>query len=397
MQKEVAWYFVDLLGQRKGPMSQQQLLDAVADGRLRPATLVWREGLAQWQPLSSLEHELRPTPKVAASQPPTMPPPPIDTNPFATSPSGFVNDWAYATQSNEVVYSDVGRRFLALMLDSIIVTVTYAVLVAILLPTIAKTAPGHAPSPWLLLFYPATFLFSLLYWSVQESSSHQATFGKRALGIKVVDLDGKSISWGRAVGRWFARLLSGFFFCIGYLLALFTSRKQTLHDMLAGTLVVDRWAYTRHPERQKHSGSGALVVAIVLLLGFVAITSILAAIAIPAYQSYVMRSQVVGAYMSADALKPAWIEAYRREGRCPTNGEAGLSDANEYGDRFVSAITMGASSEDPNQCMLDATIRSTNQAVDGKHIWLSTSPAAHKPGWTCTSDLPPKYLPMQCR
>ena len=52
MQKEVTWYFVDLLGQRKGPVTQQQLLDAVAEGRIRSTSLVWREGLAQWQPLS---------------------------------------------------------------------------------------------------------------------------------------------------------------------------------------------------------------------------------------------------------------------------------------------------------------------------------------------------------
>lgn len=397
MHKEVTWYFVDLLGQRKGPMSQQQLWDAVTEGRVRPASLVWREGLAQWQPLSSIEHELRPTPAAAPPLPPVTPPPPIDTNPFATSPSGLVNDWAYTAHSNEVVYGDFGRRFVALMLDSIILSVISAVLIAVLLPTLVKATGGQAHSQWLLLVYPAMLLVSLLYWSVQESSSHQATFGKRALGIKVVDLDGRPIGWGRAVGRWFARLLSGFFFCIGYLMALFTARKQALHDLLASTVVVDRWAYTQHPERQKNSGSSSVAVALVLVFGFFVIVSILAAIAIPAYQSYVMRSQVLSAYVSADALKPAFTEAYRREGRCPANGEAGLRDANEYGDRFVSAITIGASSEDPNQCTLEATIRSTNVSIDGKHVWLSTSPATHTPGWTCTSDVPSKYLPTQCR
>lgn len=395
MQKEVTWYFVDLLGQRKGPMSQQQLLEVIAQGRLRPTSLVWREGLAQWQPLSSMEHELQPP--AAATAPPPAPTPPalVEANPFATSPSGFVADWAYATNSNEVVYGGFARRFLALMLDSLILWVISVVLI-VLLAMIAG-ASGNKHPQYFLWVYPAMFLVSLLYWSVQESSSHQATFGKRALGIKVTDLDGKPIGWGRAVGRWFGRLLSGFLFCIGYLMSLFTARKQTLHDILASTLVVDRWAYTRHPERQKHSGSGAIVAVCILLLVFFVIVPMLAAIALPAYQSYVMRSQVVNAYMSAEALKPAFAEAYRTEQRCPVNGEAGLRDADAYADRFVSAITIGAFNNDPHQCALEVTIHSTRSAVDGKHLWLSTSPGAGTLDWKCSSDLSAQYLPQQCR
>ena len=394
MHKEVTWYFVDLLGQRKGPMSQQQLLDVIAQGRLRPASLVWREGLAQWQPLSSMEHELRPT-EAAPPLPASTPPPLIETNPFATSPSGFVADWAYATNSNEVVYGGFARRFLALMLDSLILWVISIALFAVLAVIIGTSAPSRPQ--YFLWAYPAMFLISLLYSSVLESSSHQATFGKRALGIKVTDLDGKPIGWGRAVGRWFGRLLSGFFFCIGYLMALFTSRKQSLHDMLASTLVVDRWAYTHHPERQKNGGSGAIAAVCILLLVFFVIVPILAAIAIPQYQTYVMRSQVASAYTSAEALKPTFAAAYRTEQRCPVNGEAGLLDAGAYADRFVSAITIGSFNNDPNQCALEVTVHSTSHSIDGKHLWLNTSPGSGAMDWKCSSDLPANYLPQQCR
>lgn len=394
MQKEVTWYFVDLLGQRKGPMSQQQLLEVIAQGRLRPTSLVWREGLAQWQPLSSMEHELQPP---TAATPPLPPTPPdlVETNPFATSPSGFVADWAYATNSNEVIYGGFARRFLALMLDSLILWVISIVLVVVL--AMIGAASGHMQPRYFLWIYPAMFLVSLLYSSVQESSSHQATFGKRALGIKVTDLEGKPIGWGRAIGRWFGRLLSGFLFCIGYLVSLFTSRKQALHDMLASTLVVDRWAYTQHPERQKKGGSGVIAAVCILLLVFFVIVPMLAAIAIPAYQSYVMRSQVVSAYMSAEALKPMFAAAYRTEQRCPVNGEAGLRDADAYADRYVSAISIGSFNNDPHQCALQVTIHSTSSTIDGKHLWLSTSAGADSLEWKCSSDLSARYLPQQCR
>lgn len=401
MQTEVTWYFVDLLGQRKGPVTQQQLIDAVSDGRIRPATLVWRDGLAQWQPFSAMEHELRPSHDAVPPLPHGMPSASVETNPFATSPSGFVADWGYASHAGTVVYGGFARRLLAFMLDSLILWILGIVIGAIIgfiIGAAGGVTTGGVNRPLiLLLVYPALFLLSLLYYSLQESSSYQATLGKRALGIKVTSLDGKPIGWGRAVGRWFGRILSGLIFCIGYLLALFTSRKQALHDMLAGTLVMDRWAYTDHPERQKESGVAAAVAVVLMLFMVIGVVAVLAAIAIPQYQTYVMRSQVVNAYSSADALKPNVIEAYRRQGRCPGNGEGGLLEAEAYASQYVSAINIGASQADARQCAMEVTLRSTNMNINGKHLLLSMSPASGTPGWSCSSDVPEKYLPALCR
>jgi uncharacterized RDD family membrane protein YckC len=79
-----------------------------------------------------------------------------------------------------------------------------------------------------------------LYFALQESSTAQATLGKRALGIKVTDANGRRIGFGRATGRFFGKILSGLVFAIGFMLAGWTERKQALHDFLAGTLVVFR-------------------------------------------------------------------------------------------------------------------------------------------------------------
>lgn len=76
-----------------------------------------------------------------------------------------------------------------------------------------------------------------IYEAAMESSSKQATLGKMALGLKVTDLEGRRISFARATGRHFAKLLSGMILLIGYIMAGFTERKQALHDMIAGTLV----------------------------------------------------------------------------------------------------------------------------------------------------------------
>lgn len=69
------------------------------------------------------------------------------------------------------------------------------------------------------------------------SSARQATLGKMALRLRVTDLDGNRISFGRASARHFAKYLSGLILAIGYIMAAFTERHQALHDMVAGTLV----------------------------------------------------------------------------------------------------------------------------------------------------------------
>lgn len=78
---------------------------------------------------------------------------------------------------------------------------------------------------------------SWLYEAFLESSSYQATLGKMIFGMKVTDLQGNRISFARATGRHFAKILSGMILCIGFIMVGFTERKQGLHDMLAGTLV----------------------------------------------------------------------------------------------------------------------------------------------------------------
>ncbi|MER3416968.1 MAG: hypothetical protein C4297_12250 [Gemmataceae bacterium] len=73
-----------------------------------------------------------------------------------------------------------------------------------------------------------------------ESSRTQATLGKMALGITVTDLEGNRIGFGKATGRFFGKIISALIFYIGFVMAAFTEKKQGLHDMMAGCLVVNK-------------------------------------------------------------------------------------------------------------------------------------------------------------
>jgi len=77
-----------------------------------------------------------------------------------------------------------------------------------------------------------------LYYALMESSDHQATVGKKVLGLKVVDEQGNKISFLRATGRYVGKWVSSLILGIGYLMAAFTAKKQALHDIMASCLVI---------------------------------------------------------------------------------------------------------------------------------------------------------------
>ena len=131
----------------------------------------------------------------------------------------------------------------AAIIDAIIVGVVLAPLKAIFgLGSLA--APGlHGPLglPYLIFGGGIFALLKLganwIYEALMESSSYQATLGKMVFGMKVTDLYGNRISFARATGRHFAKILSLVILCIGFIMVGLTERKQGLHDMIAGTLV----------------------------------------------------------------------------------------------------------------------------------------------------------------
>ena len=129
------------------------------------------------------------------------------------------------------------ERFFAVIVDVIIMTVVTIVILYIFLIgySMLFSVPIYDIEAIVRL---AGLPITWLYYAVMESSKRQATFGKMFFGLRVVDLNGDRISFGRASGRYFGRVLSSFTFLIGYFMAGWTKKKQALHDKMAGCLVV---------------------------------------------------------------------------------------------------------------------------------------------------------------
>jgi uncharacterized RDD family membrane protein YckC len=124
--------------------------------------------------------------------------------------------------SAQVSYGGFWIRALAALIDSVILGVAAFFL-----------------RPRLGDVYPLVGLIGdWLYFSLMESSGSQGTVGKIVCGLRVTDTEGRRISFGRATGRYFAKILSALILFIGYLMVGWTRQKRGLHDFIAGTLVV---------------------------------------------------------------------------------------------------------------------------------------------------------------
>lgn len=127
-----------------------------------------------------------------------------------------------------MTYAGFWKRFAAVLLD-------FAVL---LIPMIALN--------WAIP-YVGSVVLAIFYFPVFESSSLQATPGKYWMGLKVLNEDGQTLSFPRAVARFFLKYVSSMLLMMGYLMQLFTAKRQTLHDLIASAVVIDH-TYTKTPD-----------------------------------------------------------------------------------------------------------------------------------------------------
>ncbi|MDG2003588.1 MAG: RDD family protein [Novosphingobium sp.] len=154
-------------------------------------------------------------------------------------------------------YGGFWRRVAAYIIDSIILNIAITMISGVLGLGIGFTGGmGEGLDEAAALGMVSTsvgvsLIGTWLYFAIMESSAMQATVGKLALGVIVTDLDGGRISFGRATGRYFAKILSGMILLIGFIMVGLTERKQGLHDMIAGTLCYK----TRDPGSVKSSAS----------------------------------------------------------------------------------------------------------------------------------------------
>ena len=153
-----------------------------------------------------------------------------------------MTDQTSADVKFEPKYAGFWRRFGAFILDTIILSlVTLVVGWSILLFagfTIDQEYLGESDISAFDFVNIIGFFIGSLYFVILEGSSMQATFGKRAFDLKVTNLSGGRITVGKAIGRYISKIVSGMTLFIGFLMVVWTDKKQGLHDMMTETLVI---------------------------------------------------------------------------------------------------------------------------------------------------------------
>jgi uncharacterized RDD family membrane protein YckC len=152
-------------------------------------------------------------------------------------------------------YAGFWLRFLAYIIDNVVLGVIFGVIVLLVIAAVGvgyfrtmvqgmQDGTGEFPVALvgaILVGALLTLVVSWIYHAWMESSEYQATLGKMALGMIVTDLTDRPISFARASGRFFAKIITGLIpLGIGYIMAGFTEKKQALHDMIASCLVLKK-------------------------------------------------------------------------------------------------------------------------------------------------------------
>ena len=319
----------------------------------------------------------------------------------ARAPSGATP----ATASDSDVYAGFWRRVAAYLID-------YALfLLAGIAIGVVAALTGFWPANFELYCQLGGLAAYWLYATGMQSSAHQATLGKLALRIKVTGYEGERISFARANGRFFATLLSSLTLGVGYLMAAFTKRRQALHDIVARTLVVKKVAapmlVARGPVAQPVP---VWVIVLAIVVGAVPVVGVMAAIGLPAYAEYKVRSQVVD----------------------------GLAAASPYQQKVAEAVAAGSNWEDIDSEVLGLPLETASPYLESIEVaggaiaitfggeaassinpaQLALVPGLNKRGevrWTCGyapvkggtevaleeheqyTNVPEKYLPSRCR
>lgn len=261
------WYYANA-GKQIGPINDADFERLCREGVIQPTTLVWRDGMPQWEPLANVRTPATP---LAPSEQPPMPPGQIicsecrklvpaeetmqvgNAAVCAACKPIYVQKLRegaipFVSQTAGTRYGGFWIRFVAKFIDSLIVGIPVMILYlvgAFALGFNAFTPQAGPPDMSALL---ASLGFQLgvqaigvalggLY-NVFFIVKYAATPGKMAVGLRVIMADGGRVLVGRAIGRYFAEMVSGLACYIGYIIAGFDDQKRSLHDHMCNTRVV---------------------------------------------------------------------------------------------------------------------------------------------------------------
>jgi uncharacterized RDD family membrane protein YckC len=249
------WYYVEQ-GKQAGPVSDEQFNALLQNGTITADTLVWREGMAEWLPCGQVQGlgastgaaATEATPQAVCIECGRMFPVDEtirygDVRVCANCKPAFLQKLqeGAAIQTGALNYASFGARFAAVFLDGLILLVFNQIITrSIILMTTGTFFGNSGGLPVGIALFVGTFPLAIgICYEAILVGRYGATLGKMALKLKVVTADGGRVSYARAFGRYFAKLLSSLTCLIGYIIAAFDNpQRRALHDYICNTRVL---------------------------------------------------------------------------------------------------------------------------------------------------------------
>jgi uncharacterized RDD family membrane protein YckC len=252
------WYYVNATGQQAGPLDEAALDNLFASGRINAETLIWKEGMANWQPF----REMRP---IGAAVAPASGGEAVcaecggifpindtiqigNARVCANCKPVFVQkmqEGLNVQTAGNYQYAGFWIRFAAAFVDGLILSVFKVCLNMLVLGTSGFMASSMTRRNGGAALFSASYVFVMLA-QIAVALSYEtffigkygATLGKMACKIKVIVADGSPVGYGRALGRYLSKIVSSLTCLIGYIMAGFDDEKRALHDRMCDTRVV---------------------------------------------------------------------------------------------------------------------------------------------------------------
>jgi uncharacterized RDD family membrane protein YckC/Tfp pilus assembly major pilin PilA len=352
-------YFVADHGVSRGPFTLAQISENVRSGEITAFTLMWTEGMADWDAAQQVL---------------------ADTGLFQMARSTQAATPTPKHHYYTPIIASFGRRIAATLIDALVMFIPVTILIALpraFLPDSVALAVGEA----------LALLACLAYFTVLQGRARGATIGKNALDIRVVRNDGSKLGDGLAMGRYVLLTLFSFLL-LPCLAPLFNRHRKGLHDLICGTVVIEGKS-AENPEIDLTESSvgdwGSLTWVMVSLMFMIPFaTGVIAAVSIPAYQDYVIRSRVAMAIEQARDASEKVVAYHSEHGHWPNRPEdIGLPNAAQ----IANVATL--------QLDRDGTValKFTADLISGRALHIHIGEDGHR---QCTTNLPRKYTDRAC-
>ena len=243
------WYY-EKAGEQTGPVSEEEFKSLIKNGTINYSTLVWNSTMTDWQEYGTLNGASDEQENIkksfcvecGRSYPSNEMIKYGDSCICAACKPVFFQKVKEGVNIQKMVYAGFWIRTAAMLIDSLVMVVFLVIVMIFAAFSAGMTGAmqGDVPSGaivFMLMGYIIFFLFAIGY-EFFFVGKWGATLGKMVCGLKIVSPDGEKISYLKSLGRFFAKMISGWILYIGYIMVAFDDEKQGLHDRICSTRVV---------------------------------------------------------------------------------------------------------------------------------------------------------------